>query len=71
MHLRVTEAGDLHADLWAGFTIHNRHVDGREDVSVGEHVDYGLAIVSHYGFEDRVEWWTARPIPEALSQQLA
>lgn len=67
MHLRVIEVGDLHADLWEGLSIIRRHVDGPEDVTVGDHAQFGLAIVSHRGFENSVSWWTERPIAAPLS----
>lgn len=62
MHRQVIEAGDVHADLWEGLSIFGRLIDGPEDVVVGDHADYGLAVVSHYGLENEIEWWTQRPI---------
>lgn len=63
MHVKAIEVGDEHADLWEGLTITNRHVDGPADVTVGEHAAFGLAVVSHFGLENRIEWFTEQPIP--------
>lgn len=62
MNRTTIEVGDLHADLWETFKIHCRHIHGPVDVTVGEHPDFGWCIVSHYGFENRIEWFTQRPI---------
>lgn len=43
-------------------TIHHRRMGGPEDVTVGEHPDLGLCVFSHYGLEDRIEWFTQRPV---------
>lgn len=65
MNLRMIELGDLHAELWEGMTIAHRRVEGPEDVTVGEHPELGLVVVSHYGLENRIEWFTQRPIRQA------
>jgi len=51
-----------HADLWDHLLIHIRHIDGAEDVALGEHPQLGICIVSHYGFENRIRWLTREPI---------
>lgn len=62
MHKQDMPVGDQHADLWGGMTALFRHVDGPVDVTVGEHPELGLCVVSHYGFENRIEWFTQWPI---------
>lgn len=51
-----------HADLWEGLKQLARHVEGPDDVTVGEHWALGLCIVSHYGHESHVTWTTAKRI---------
>lgn len=64
MHPRAFKVGDRHADLWGKLSIVSRCVDGPEDRTVGFHPDFGLSVIDHHGLENRVMWWTARPIPE-------
>lgn len=64
MNLKVIELGDLHAELWDGMTITHRRVEGPEDVTVGEHPQLGLCVVSHWGLDGSAEWFTQRPILE-------
>ncbi len=62
MHNRVIETGDLHAELWGELVFLDRRVDGAEDVTIAEHPALGLCVVSHYGLENWIEWFTQRPI---------
>lgn len=62
MYQTIMEVGDLHAYLWEGLTIISRRVDGPEDVTIGDHIELGLCVVSHFGFEDRIAWWSERKI---------
>jgi hypothetical protein len=57
---------DEHACLWPSLTVHARHIDGPEDVTVASHPALGLCIVSHHGFSPLVEWMTREAIPDDL-----
>jgi hypothetical protein len=71
MHRKQISVGDLHADLWDGLRITHRRVEGPEDVTVGEHAELGLCVVSHQGCEDQIEWFTQRPVDRLVNDQLA
>ena len=71
MHLKTVTVGDLHADLWAGLTVSHRFIDGPEDVTVGSHAELGMCVVSHWGGEDRIEWFTQRPVPAAMETAIS
>lgn len=71
MHLKVIEVGDHHADLWGKLFVVSRCVDGPEDRTLGFHPEFGLSVIDHHGQENRVLWWTARPIPEPEADGLA
>ena len=58
---------DEHACLWPALVIHERHIDGPEDVTIGSHPVLGLCVVSHYGASPLIEWMTRVPIPDALT----
>lgn len=58
---------DQHAALWPDLTILNRYVRGfSDDVTVAEHPELGVVIVSHEGGESVISWTTSRPIPAEL-----
>lgn len=69
MYWTEIAANDLHADLWELLYVRDRYVDGIKDSTVGEHPDLGLSVVSHYGLEDRIEWFTSRPVPGRIDKE--
>ncbi|MCP1557277.1 UNVERIFIED_ORG: hypothetical protein M2438_001352 [Methylobacterium sp. SuP10 SLI 274] len=71
MHMRAFEVGDRHADLWGKLSIVSRRVEGPEDRTVAFHPDFGLSVIDHHGLENRVLWWTARPIREPDTDEWA
>ncbi|WP_210168537.1 hypothetical protein [Methylobacterium sp. Leaf123] len=71
MYLQVLEVGDRHADLWEKLFVVSRCIDGPEDRTLGFHPDFGLSVIDHYGLENRVLWWTARPMTEPETDGLA
>ena len=62
MHVTTMRVGDLHADLWGELEVTDRRVEGPEDVTVGLHPELGLCVISQWGGEDWIEWFTQRAI---------